>query len=135
MPINLTDGNGYLWDIQNNGSIGNGTIDAFDGGLSLAINGSGFPSVTQTTELDGRQAVMSGTIGVFSVTRKVYVPGDQGWARFLETITNTSGSEQTFTLRIQTNSGNGGAFNIIGTSSGDTTFTTAARRKLRRVSR
>ncbi|MEZ5908176.1 MAG: tandem-95 repeat protein [Hyphomicrobiaceae bacterium] len=125
MPINLTDGNGYLWDIQDNGSISNGTSDAFDGGLNFAINGASFPSVTQTTELDGRQVVMSGAVGVFSVTRKVYVPGDQGWARFLETITNTSGSEQTFTLSIQSNSGNDGSFNIIGTSSGDTTFTTA----------
>lgn len=125
MATNLTDGDGYLWDIQNNGTISDGSSDAFDGGLNLQINGAYFPITTQTTEFGGRQVVMSSTIGVFDVTRKVYVPADDGWARYLETITNTSGTAQTFTLTISSNSGNDGNFNIVGTSSGDTTFSTA----------
>lgn len=125
MATNLTDGDGYLWDIQNNGTIFDGTSNAFDNGLSLRINGSFFPATTQTTELGGRQVVMSSTISVFDVTRKVYVPADDGWSRYLETITNTSGTAETFTVTISTNSGNNSNFNVVDTSSGDTTFSTA----------
>ena len=117
---NLYDADGFLWDIRSDGSISNGTSDAYDGGLDL----SGFPSfATGSAEQDGREiAIGPATIGSVEVIRKIYVPDDQGFARFLEIVTNTSAVPVNHTLNINTNLGSDSGTQLIGTSSGDTLF-------------
>ena len=132
---NLTDGDGFLWDLYDTpigygglgSSIENGTGDAFDLGLLLSIAGINFTGAFGADELGGRQLVLTGTSNGLDVVRRVYVPDDAGagWARFLESFTNNTGTAITVTVSIQSNSGNDGNFTILDTSSGDTAFTTA----------
>jgi hypothetical protein len=122
---NLTDGSGFLWDISSTGYIGNGTIDAYDGGMILA----GFPSSTERLEDNGREVVLGPqTSGQVSVTRKIYVPATgTGFARFLEIVTNTGTTATTYQVGISTNLGSDSGTVVVGTSSGDQTFNTADR--------
>jgi Ca2+-binding RTX toxin-like protein len=124
MPINLTDGSGYLWDIQDDGRINNGTNDAYDGGMSLVgFTGNSTPS----TEDAGREVVLGTyTSGQVSIARKVYVPNTgTGFARFLEIVTNTGTTSTVYNLGINSNLGSDVSTNVINTSSGDTVFSTA----------
>lgn len=122
LPINLFDSSGFQWDIGGNGSIGDGTSDAYDGGLFL----SDFPFFsTAQTEDNGREVVIgSAAINGVEVTRKVYVPENQSWARFLEIVTNTSSSTVNYTVNLGANLGSDGETVLVNTSSGDTAFTT-----------
>ncbi|UEM07882.1 S8 family serine peptidase (plasmid) [Skermanella rosea] len=122
-PVQLFDGGGYLWDIWQDGSIFDGSADAYDGGMALI----GFPFLEDAgTEEDGREIVIGprspeGSEGI-SVTRKIFVPGDQTWARFLEVVTNTGTVTTTYAVDIVTNFGSDLETSVIGTSSGDTVF-------------
>ena len=117
----LTDGEGFLWDFDTGGQITDGTSDAYDGGLGL----SGFP-FQDVFRQDGRDVVFGpGTIDNVEVTRKVHVPDDQGYARFLEIVTNNTASVQNFTVSIASDLGSDSSTVNVDTSSGDTTFDTA----------
>ena len=119
----LYDGEGFEWDIRSSAYISDGTSDAYDGGHEL----SGFPGQsTFGTEENGREiAAGPAVISSLNVTRKVYVPADQGFARFLEIIENPQASQATYTVAIHTNLGSDSSTELIGTSSGDNTFTIA----------
>ncbi|MBN2761061.1 MAG: hypothetical protein JXQ79_11205 [Rhodobacteraceae bacterium] len=127
LPLNLSDGAGFLWDIQSDGSISNGTSDAFDGGFRLANLRRLSTALTESEE-DGREIA----IGPFTqsgvpdirVERKVYVPNNDTFARFFDSITNTGDTEVTYRFQIQTNLGSDGSTNVVGTSSDDLAFTT-----------
>lgn len=120
LPFVLTDGDGFRWDIQQNGSISDGTSDAFDGGYVL----SGFPNVSVAgIENDGREVVVdSGATTGVKVTRKIYVPSDRAYCRYLEIVTNLGDSPINHTVRIDTNLGSDNLTVIAGTSSGDSIF-------------
>lgn len=122
LPTTLLDSSGFLWDIQNDGNILNGTIDAYDGGLIL----SNFPSFTTAQTEDNEREVVIGAAAVngVEVTRKIYVPQNQSFARFLEIVTNTSSSTVNYTVNLNTNLGSDNSTVLVGTSSGDTIFTT-----------
>ena len=122
MATNLTDGSGFLWDIQDNGTILNGSIDAYDSGLAL----NGFGTFTPTLEDAGREVVFGPQlVGQVSVSRKVYVPGSgTGFARYLEIITNTGTTATTHTVTLSTNLGSDSSTTVVGTSSGDQVFGT-----------
>jgi hypothetical protein len=128
---NLTDGNGFLWDVNANGQVCNGYIDAFDAGQALVVDGAYFPAATaQTLELAGRQVVVGpATLSGLSVTRKAYVPdaAGTGWARFVEFFRNPTGAAITAVVRVETNAGSDSGTILTGSSSGDTLFTTADR--------
>jgi hypothetical protein len=120
----LTDSAGYRWDIQDNGTIWDGTSDAYDTGMALNVGGSYFPASAAVSELAGRQwafgpAVMSG----LRVTRRVYVPATDAWARFLEEFNNPTAAPITVTVRIETNAGSDGGTNITASFTGDLAFT------------
>ena len=120
-------GSGYQWDIYNGGFINNGTNDAYDGGQYLYINNTRYSgSVPTYTRLGGRELTLPDQlIGNFNVSRKIYVPSNDIYARFLDIIENTSGSAQTVTVKVQGNLGSNNVTEIVATSNGDTTFTTA----------
>ena len=124
LPTRLLDFSEFVWDLDQNGSIMDvdDPVDAYDGGLIL----SEFPFFDNAqTEDNGREIVIgTANIGDIEVTRKVYVPEDQSWARFLEIITNTGASTADFTVSLDTDLGSDGETFIVDTSSGDTTFNT-----------
>ncbi|WP_437329604.1 thrombospondin type 3 repeat-containing protein [Sorangium sp. So ce381] len=124
----LIDGLSFRWDVGTDGVIGDGTNDAFDTGMVLRVDGSTFPSSTRAEEMDGRQLVHGPALmGELEVTRKIYVPTDEGWARFLEILHNPTASERVTVVRIETNVGSDNGTTITQSYTGDLEFTPADR--------
>ncbi|QFS44263.1 calcium-binding protein [Nostoc sphaeroides] len=123
LPTDLFDSSGFRWDIQGDGNINNGTVDAYDGGLIL---NNFFPFLnTAQTEDNGREVVIEPVfIDQVQVQRKIYVPEDQSWARFLEIVTNTSSATVNYTVNLNTNLGSDDSTVLVSTSSGDNVFNT-----------
>ncbi|MFO0892785.1 MAG: FG-GAP-like repeat-containing protein [Isosphaeraceae bacterium] len=123
LPLGLYDGSGFLWDIAGDGDIGDGTSDAYDGGLYH----EGFPYFSSAAAEDGGREIVIGqaTIGDVVVTRKIYVPADGTFARFLEIVTNAGAWPTDYTVRIRTNLGSDGNETFVRTSSGDGDFDAA----------
>ncbi len=119
----VTDGEGFNWDISGDGSINDGTNDAYDGGM----RNQGFSSFSNgLLENNDREFVIGpqGDFGGVETTRKVYISDSEGFARFLEIITNTSGAPVVHTVQIDTNLGSDGTpGELVTTSSGDAVFT------------
>ena len=122
LPLTLNDSNGFIWDVQRDGNINNGSNDAYDGGMRLSIDNVSFPQFNAATSLqDDRElnlglANMSGLV----VNRRIYVPTDQAFVRYLESLTNPTSADIIVQLRIDTNLGSDGNTLIISTSDGDT---------------
>jgi hypothetical protein len=114
--------------------------DAFDGyqSICLSLNNSvsgrcesgnanyviynkdGAPTLDGTC--NNRQVIFNAqTAGSVSVSRKVYVPTDDSFARWLDIVTNTSGTAQTVTLETSNNLGSDNNTIITASSSGSTT--------------
>ncbi|WP_437580263.1 thrombospondin type 3 repeat-containing protein [Sorangium sp. So ce887] len=120
----LVDGLTFVWDVGTDGVVNNGTIDAFDTGMVLRVDGARFPPSTRVAEMDGRQLAHGpALLGSLEVTRKVYVPTDEGWARFLEILHNPTASELPAVVRIETNVGSDNDTTITQSHSGDLEFT------------
>ena len=121
IQVDLTDGEGFLWDIRSDGHILGGSNDAFDRGFD-----HDGVAPREAISQDGRDVVIGPTtIGNVEVTRNIHVPDDQGYARFLEIVTNNTATEQNYTVPISSDLGSDTATVNVGTSSGDTIFTTA----------
>ena len=95
--------------------------DAFDDYNGLNVNGVGYhQNGTAGLEDGGREVVMDPqVIGNLTVQRKMFVPANEGFARWLNIITNNGGAVEQVILRIMSNLGSDEATTIIGTSSGD----------------
>lgn len=134
LPLYLYDANGFSFDVQGNGSIGYGTslvyagdYDSNTGGLLLDVISGGVSNrfaggSIGTKENDGRQvAVRQENISGLNVTRKVYVPREGYFARYLEILSNPTDSPLTVDVRVQSNLGSyyNGAQQVYATSSGD----------------
>jgi cysteine-rich repeat protein len=125
----LIDPTGFQWLLQENGTMLDGTSDAYDVGQALLVDGVFFPPAARTVELSGRQiahgpVVMSG----LNVTRRAYVPSTgPSFARFLEYLENPTGSPITVAVRVETNIGSDCGSIITATSSGDLAYTVGDR--------
>lgn len=139
--VTLYDANDFPWDIGQDASILNGLRRTFAGnftnissGLSLDISDtSGHVTrftgeANATTSLNGRQLALSQTLDTSSnslaglkITRKVYVPDDGYFSRYLELVTNTSPQVMTFGMALTSNirASAQSLPNLISTSSGD----------------
>jgi len=112
--------------------------DAFDGynGLCVSLNGTlaqcaaNNPSFTvynqtgaaPTPECNGRQYVFpSQAIGGLSVSRKVFVPANDQFARWLNIFTNTTGAAITFSMVTSNNLGSDTDTRIVSSSNGNAT--------------
>jgi spore coat protein CotH len=128
-PVNLqvvlNDGENFRWDIGFDGSISDGTSDAYDGGMA----NQAYQPFTSTgvSEDNGREIVLNPYLeGNITLQRKIYIPANQGYARFLEIITNNGPSPTNVDVPIYTNLGSDGITGeLITTSSGDAVFNTA----------
>lgn len=127
LPIDLYDGDGFLWDIRQNGQINDGTDNAYGSrGLYLSFGTYAFSSFdTAITEENGRELLIGPNVREeFRVSRKIFVPNDDGFARYLEIVENNGSEEVTVQLRILTYLGSGNNTQVLSTSSGDTVFNT-----------
>ena len=119
LTVYVYDSLGFEWDIMGNGGISNGTIDAYDGGHQLSVDGEEFPWF-YTGVADGRELTIGpATLGSVEVTRQVYVPLDAAFARFVDLYENTTDAAVTFTVSMETNLGSDSSTATVGTSSGD----------------
>ncbi len=130
MPISTTlvDTEGFDWDLNtDNGALGvlDGQNDTFDGGMELRVNGVRINPGNASLDLGARelnaQPVLVGGIGV---QRSILVSDASisatGFARFLDSFTNTTNATVTFTVQTVTNSGADSNLITPFTSSGDT---------------
>lgn len=101
--------------------------DAFDGYAGIRINDTSYSDNGSVSfECAGRQLVYNPqTMGSLVVSRKVYVPDNDEFVRWLNLITNTSGSPVAVTLRMYNDLGSDSYTTIHNTSSGDMVWTTA----------
>lgn len=111
------DAGNYRWDIQSDGSINDGTSDAYDGGMILT-DFAGSPSGFQ--DASGRSFLLGlSTLSGLSTTRSIYVPNDDTFARFIDSFTNPTTSTIAATISYFTNLGSDSSTQVIATSSGD----------------
>jgi len=130
--ITLTGPQGYIWDIDDDewGDVINGSSDAFDNWPQLCVTTdltkTGNCSIAETydapgagsTEDAGREVVMGTvTLSGLSVYRKAYVPssGATGFVRYLNFLTNNTGSAITIKVRIGSTNGQ---YSDLGSDSG-----------------
>ncbi len=128
MPQIMTDGAGYNWDIQQGGTVSDGTSDAYDGAMMINLNGVNPPMSPMATMHESRRAfsfviegAMMGLPEGLTVTRWVYVPDDIGCAVWLDVLENNSTEEITLSYGLRSDFGSDGGTEIVTTSSGDTT--------------
>jgi hypothetical protein len=126
---NLTDAGGFLWDIESLGWINNGSINAYDRGMRLSVDGSQFPGFNQgVLRLADREVrigpwLYDGDRQGLRVWRRVYVPADDVFARHVEEFENPTGEDREITVRIFTDLG--APITVIATSNGDVSLTPA----------
>ncbi len=109
----LHDGNGMSFTLRESGNIENGTRSVFagDGGankdaaqLEILVNGAVIPFIGSPLggrEENGREVVTrQNNLAGLEVTRKVYVPEDGYFARYLETLHNSTAQPITAAVRV-----------------------------------
>lgn len=120
MPQTLKDGNLQQFDIQGNGTVLYGQENVFYSsnstdprGAALEIVSSGssikFPTLTAgTKEMLGRQLALksAGTFDGLNVTRKVYVPQEGYFARYLELVENPTAVAKSITVKVRSSFNN-----------------------------
>ena len=94
---------------------------------AFVLNGFPEPATGQSEDGDREIVISDGASSGIRVTRKIYVPADRAYARFLEVVTNNSDSAAVYTVRIDTNMGSDSETVVAGTSDGDTDFETTDR--------
>jgi hypothetical protein len=133
LPAALVDANNFQFGVQANGSV-TGTNNAFSTGSSGAVldivNGgvvtrfSG--TATAQVEQNRRQfVVQQAGIAGLAVTRKIFVPADGYFSRYLEVLANTTASPITVDVRVTSTMKAPNAQRAIDTSSGDSTVSVA----------
>jgi hypothetical protein len=100
--------------------------DAFDGYNALQVSVDGGAAVAYnnlggaTADCNGRQIVMPVlSAGGVTVQRKVYIPGNDGFARWMNVVTNGSGAPHTVTLTMVSDLGSDVRTTIGSSSNGD----------------
>jgi hypothetical protein len=131
----LFDSVGNSWDLNSDGTISDGSEDAYDTYGHLTVEPSGgseedYDSAATdacTHEEGGREVaypVQTSGFGGLEVSRKVFVP-DSGlaFARTLDIVSNPTGAAITATIRREGNLGTDSDTEIVETSSGDDVIT------------
>ncbi|ETR70996.1 MAG: hypothetical protein OMM_02820 [Candidatus Magnetoglobus multicellularis str. Araruama] len=126
----LTDSDNNIWDIQANGSILDGSnkpheVDSYDGGHQLVIDSDPFPFDSNISQNDREVIIGPAIMSNLLVTRKIYIPANKGYARFLEILKNQGTTSISCIVNIKTDLGSDNSTKIISTSSGDTTLSTS----------
>lgn len=117
----LVDALSEIWDVEADGSIDDGTNDAYDDFFDLFIDSVAI--VPDTTVLrDGRTVVVETTASGLDITRKIHVPEAHAWVRFTEVLTNPSAGDITVDVQVEGNTGSDEGTDLAhATSSGDGT--------------
>jgi hypothetical protein len=107
LPQTLYDGNYLDFPIPGNGSISSSVFGITGGSLLSVTPASGSPVdfaavISGTQEQQGREITLrQPEVGGLSVTRKVYVPQDGYFARYLEIFDNLTGIDTSVTVGVK----------------------------------
>ncbi|ADW69524.1 carboxypeptidase regulatory-like domain-containing protein [Granulicella tundricola] len=114
--VSLTDANGASYPIRENGGIFDGSYSVFQGDAAANEGGSLLSVVLNGTEtkftgaalspssLAGRQiSIEQDNLAGLNITRRVFVPGDGYFARYVELLTNPSAADITVDLKLLSN--------------------------------
>jgi MYXO-CTERM domain-containing protein len=125
--VNLNSEGGFLFDVQDtgDGSLLNGSIDAYDGCYVLRVNTVSYTSggSAGTLSTDGRTVTMATSLmgSNLRVTRQAHVPATGGdYCRYFDTIENTGATSQTVSIEYACDLGSDGSEVVYATYSGDT---------------
>jgi hypothetical protein len=112
----LTDANGFNYPIRENGGLFDGAFTVFQGDgqfnsggslLTIVQNGDIYPYAGELfapVTLNGRQiSITQNDIAGLNVTRRVYVPADGYFARYLELISNPGTQDITADVTLSSN--------------------------------
>jgi hypothetical protein len=109
LPYVFHDDRGSTWDVQYDGSIGDGGNDLYDGGGRLFINNSAqYQSPTQQASLDALHNELSFApqpIAGLNISRRVAVLPNLSTVRFTEVLENPTGVAIKVQLRCYFNMG------------------------------
>lgn len=134
MPYDLLDGNLSRFNVQANGTLFRGINNnvfnyaADKPGLLLEIASGAstqtFAGSSFATQEDGRRelVVRQDNIGNLNITRKIYVPQEGYFARYLEILTNPTSSPISVGVKLRSffyATGSNSARSMVATSSGD----------------
>ena len=110
LPHLMRDNFGGTWDVQQDGSIGDGANDLFDGGGSLLIGGNPYVWEQPTVGFDAARnelvfppAPMMG----LNVSRRISVNAKGGWCRWVDVLENTNAAPIKLQVQIHFDLGNG----------------------------
>ncbi len=117
----VTDGHGYRWDINHNGTVGDGTSDAYDGGMRIDVNNSSFSwgRNGQMNKAGDEVEVGPWQYGNLKISRRVYVDKKAGYCRWIDIFENSTASDQAVSIRYYTDMG--GSILMSHTTSGKAT--------------
>jgi hypothetical protein len=109
LPYPLPDEMGVNWDVQNDGSIGDGGNDQYDGGGHLFLdNGTQFNSPSGTGSFNAsRNEVILGPFPYngLNVSRRIAVNPKLKFCRWAEVLENPTGQKISVALRVYFNMG------------------------------
>jgi hypothetical protein len=126
-------------DTSGGGTVSTTLTDAFDGYGAICVSTTGNTGPCSTGNADvtiyndngagtldaacgNRQVILNPqTIGTLSVQRKILVPSNDEFARYLNIVTNNGGGSQTVTLITSNNLGSDGNTTIVSSSNGNPT--------------
>lgn len=111
-----------------NGGLTSSTLnDSFDGYYTIRVDGTTYNmNGVATPECGNRQLVYAPqTIGDLTVSRKVYVPDNDVFARWMDSVTNNGSTTVTVPFTTYNNLGSDSNTRITRTSSGDLTADTS----------
>ena len=116
---NMTDGNGYIWPINMNGAVQQGTNYSYVGGMRILVDGgTPFMASAAWADADGDEIEIGpGQSGRLKIFRRVRVYRDQPLARWLDIFVNATGHE--IRVGVEYQSGIPHGINNVRTSSGD----------------
>ena len=97
----LSDSLGFVWDVNQNGAINQGS-NCFSDAFALLINGSQFSANQGMMTPDGSEYFLNANVNGIDVTRRIRIDVKGATCRFIETLRNSSGGPQTFTVQIRT---------------------------------
>ncbi|HEV8605437.1 MAG TPA: hypothetical protein VGQ99_08735 [Tepidisphaeraceae bacterium] len=110
LPMVLPDEQGIRWDIQHDGSIGDGGNDLYDGGGHLYLDGNTqwMSGGTASFSRERNEVVLGPTsYRELNVSRRIAVNSKLGFCRWAEVFENSSGQKTSVRLRVHFDMGGG----------------------------
>ena len=110
---NLDGQDGFRYDVGCQGALIDGgtadrsLTDAYDGAYYLSVNGQTFPCYGAAPTIAGGREIRIGpsAFGSLVVSRRIFVPAEGGYVRFVDEVTNESGGEVTVPVDVSSTLG------------------------------